>query len=192
MKPDKKQLMQIFTPSFTTNAERFGPGYRIQARISWPFNPYGVRAVRVRLTGINPLTGVDLEESKIETELTFDKASHVFPPMRYHGKFQFKIWAILSDGEVVPMDPQPISLNCPANVPYIKFSQSSGADRKGYKAVKLESNCWNFAKGKVWLAYNGQMQCLSIPEGTSGAQIWYVPTSDPVRLSVRDDVIKVV
>ena len=186
------QITEMLNKNFTLVAKQVNEitkrGYRLNFNASGNYSRLGVKHINVQLCGINPLTGLDVEDNHIVETFSFEKKINKTEVLTYHGKFILRCTAYMEDGRVIPFREQPITLNFPKNIPYLKYTTSS---KGGFTLITMESNCWNNCTGKIWLKYEGHYQRLSLPTIANKPLRFYVPAAGDVSIQVQDDTIQV-
>ena len=186
---DREELIRQLPSGFGLSAnqidEKGDRGYRLHLSASWPTN-WDVRSISVQLTGVNPLSGKDVEKDAVIAKFSFEKKKILTDVLTYHGKFILRCTATLPDGEQVIFREQGINLVCKKNIPYIDYRVSC---QGGFAAVDLTSNCWNHYRGKVWLHFDGHNQRIDLPMGADKHLRFVVPAVSKPEIKVQDNSV---
>ena len=186
---EREELIKQFSSGFLLSAnqidEKGGRGYRLRLTANWPIN-WDVRSIHVQLTGVNPLSGKDVEKDEVIAKFSFEKKKIDTDVLTYHGTFVLRCTAILPDGAPLVFKEQVIHLNFAKNTPYIEYRVTC---QGGFAAIDLTSNCWNSCQGRVWLRFDNHNQRINLPMGSDKHLRFLVPTASKPELRIQDDFI---
>lgn len=184
----KQRLNRAFVLVARSVNEGAGSGYRIYLSAPWHNTDPNILYYEVKLCGINLITGRDVAEDHVLAQFDFANIQYKSPVLTYHGVYQLSCSAHLTDGTTVHLRDQEIKLVWPPNEPYLRYSVT---EIKGFRQVKLESNCWVSCQEKVWLQYDGHQQLVSLPVRADKTIRLVVPTSGDVKVNVQNKEIQV-
>lgn len=184
----KQKLNRAFVLAAGPINEGDGSGYRIHLSAPWHDTGLNVQYYEVKLCGINPITGLDVAEDQVVAQFDFAQIQYRTPVLTYHGVYQLRCSAYLTDGTEIHLRDQEIVLDYPQNSPFLRYSVT-GAN--GFRQVRLESNCWKSCQGKIWLKYDGHQQLVRLPVRTDNSICLVVPTSGEVKVNVQNKMIQV-
>lgn len=173
---------------FSPNPETGTHGAVLRIYSDWrPGNP-GVESIIVRLAGIDPLTGRDVWNEKLQKELT-DRNCEGSLTLPYHGAFRLRFTAVTASGRTIEdfREPMNVQLEYKHRAPRVEIRQSTEGK---YRRVDIRSNCWSLLRGGTWLCVNGHYQLLPIPEKAVDTLSWYVPSQSPVELRFANEIEK--
>lgn len=186
---EKEEQIRQFASGFGLTVNQLDAGhdrgYRLRLSASWPTN-WDVRSISVQLTGINPLSGKDVEKDAVIAKFSFEKKKIETDVLTYHGRFILRCSATLPDGRQVVFREQEINLVCKKNTPYIDYRISC---QNGFAAVELTSNCWDNYRGKVWLHFDSHNQRIDLPMGSDRRLRFVVPAVSKPEIKVQDDFV---
>ena len=172
--------------SWNTENDKHGPV--LKAFSTWRGDNPGVERIILRIKGIDPLRGIDIWNEKVQVELAPGKSDNdtILP---YHGEFYIRFAAVTTSGTMIEdfRGQECVSLEYPAKAPRVKIGQKQAGK---YRRIDIESNCWPFLNGRVWLLVNGHHQLLQIPDGARGKLTWFAPTQQQVELRYADELKK--
>lgn len=181
-----KKLNDNFSLAAFQHNESGGNGYHLELQANWNDSGCQVRGFHVKLVGVNPLSGEDMEKDGIACKFSFDSKNFRTGILNYHGVFFLRCAALLDDGTEVVFREQELKLNCPSNKPFISYT----VDKTGrFQLVTIRSNCWNRCRGKVWACFDGHEQCIDLPAGDDRVVRFYLNANGSVKLKTQDETI---
>ena len=190
---EKEELKRILDDCFSLTVnqvmERNSTGYRLQMRAFWSNPGVNVDGYIVQLTGINPLTGENVERDDIRAVFSFDNGVYLSRNvLNYHGRFRLRCSARIGREDILFRE-QDIRLEFSPRKPLLEYRKVKEED--GFALMEITGNCWKNCRGKVWIHTGGHEQRVNLPEGKDKTVRFYVKTDGPVTLTVEDDNVTV-
>ena len=186
---DREELIRTLDRLFQLTdwqEENGDKGYTLCLRTMWSFGNLDVRNIRVQLTGINPLTGEDVEAENIVATFSFDQKEYRSKCLlTYHGTFNLRCVATMGNGEKILFRNQKITLTCAKNKPEIVYSVK---EHQGFYVVEIRSNCWGNCRGKAWITVDGHQQRIDVPAAGDKVVRFYLNAARGIgKIKVPDD-----
>ena len=159
-------------------------GCMISCTTLWNGRTLGISQCIMRLEGIDPLSGKMI--NSVNDVFNANKNYAQLGPLFYYGNFTMHFDAVCSNGSCFKdiVEAVPVELRCSNKKPYVKCDRQ----RKGeFIQFNIESNCWPFCKGRMWLKYGGHWQTPEVPASGNRAE-YILPGNDEPELGFAEEL----
>ena len=193
MKEELREQLQKDFSDFSCYVQKEKSGNTLRMSSNWKGRTPGVKKLAVHLTGVNPLTGEQVDTAGICAVFTAETSSYKSDILTYHGRYKLRFSAYLDNGEVISdfREPKEVEFVSSAKKPYIKYGLKKLSE---FTQITVECNCWRMVENNVWLKLGsrGQQRYQPLPvQKQSGQKMTCVlPTVDDIGVEVSDELKK--
>ncbi len=182
------QLREDFS-DFTSAVRQESNGSCIVMNSNWKGKTPGVRKIEVRLTGINPLTGKSVDSAGVCGVFSADNTNYKSDALTYHGEYQLKFTAFLTNGEIAEnfREPKTVEFFNPTKKPVISCEIKK---LSGFTLLTVDCNCWIIAENNIWLKFGNHYQPVPKPAVGAKRTSWIVPTEENLTVEFSPELRK--